>query len=119
MTKRDRENRLLYITKIMEYANAHGKILDILEGAAVADYIHRCETTLSRLACDACNCPKYDEVKQERTEKRVINYIADKIGCKARTQRDPRGACIRLYIKDDSTSLFFNSWDGETTVINW
>jgi hypothetical protein len=119
MTKQGRANRDRFISMLMSTATHHGKEIEYTQARNIADWLHRCETTLSRLAEDECNYPKYDEAKQERTEKRVEETIAETIGCKCYTQRDPRGYCIRLYLVNDQGMPWFNTWDGETSGCNW
>lgn len=119
MTKEQLKNKERFAMAIALYGDAHGHEMTLLEAYKHAEYIHRCEATLSRLAEDQCNYPVYDEAKQERTEKRVEKYIMENIGCKCHTQRDPRGFCVRLHLKDKSTDNFFNTWDGETSGCNW
>ena len=119
MTKQQLVNRDKFISRLMDTAAHHGKELHYLEAINFADWLHRCETTLSRLATDECETDKYDFKKQERTEKRVEEAIAERIGCKCYTQRDPRGFCIRLYLVNDQGMIWANSWDGETSGCNW
>lgn len=120
MTKTQIKNKERIAIAVTKYANAHNKPITLTEAYTIIEYLHRLETTLSRLAeTECCDLRFYDEAKQERTEKRAEKYIAEKIGCKCHTQRDPRGFCIRLYLKDKSTDLFFNTWDGETSGLNW
>lgn len=85
----------------------------------VADRLHKIETTLSRLAEEECEYEHYDSVKQESREKKALEIITKEIGCKAYTQRDPRGYCIRMYLVDDNGDPVYNSWDGETTGLAW
>ena len=100
-------------------AELNGHNLKWYEMEAVADRLHRIEATLSRLAEAQCNYPVYDEAKQERLEKLAIKIISDCIGCKAYTQRDPRGFCIRMYLIGEDGKKWFNVWDGETTGLSW
>lgn len=119
MTQQQLRNKDIFVSMCISTATHHGKELGYLEALDFANWLHRCETTLSRLAEDECNYPKYDEAKQERTEARVEKAIAERIGCKCYTQRDPRGYCIRLYLVDADGMRFTNSWDGETAACNW
>lgn len=119
MTAQERTNRSLVVRMMSATAKANGKDGDILKIYDFANRLHRLESTLSRLAEDACNYPVYDEAKQNRIEKLAERIIAEVIGCKCYTQRDPRGYCIRLYLQDEDGRPWFNSWDGETTGLNW
>ena len=100
-------------------AEANGNGCKWYEMEAIADRLHRIETTLGRLAEEQCNYPVYDEVKQGRLEKLALKIIRDTIGCKAYTQRDPRGYCIRMYLIDENGDKWYNVWDGETTGLAW
>lgn len=126
MTKQEMRNKESFVAAILAASQANGKELSYLEAVSAAEYIRRNETTLSRLAemeCDSYFYNRYwkDGVnpKQERTEERIEKYIRETIGCKVHTQRDPRGYCIRLYLKIPETNYFYNTWDGETSAINW
>lgn len=127
MTKYQFERRRQFTKAIATYANAHGKSdpkgneLTYLDMEYIADYLHRLEATLSRLAEYDCNgtITKAEEAKYERTGKRALQFVMDKIGCEGYINGDPRGMQIRLYIKDKSTDYFYNSFDGETTGIDW
>lgn len=126
MTKEQIKNKERFVSAILKTAEANGKDLDYLGAVAAAEYIHRNETTLSRLAdmeCDGYYYNRYwiDGVnpKQERAEARIEKYIRETIGCKVHTQRDPRGYCVRLYLKNEATGFFYNTWDGETSAANW
>ena len=83
-------------------AEANGNECKWYEMEAIADRLHRIETTLGRLAEEGCSYPVYDDVKQERLERLALKIIRDTIGCKAYTQRDPRGYCIRMYLIDEN-----------------
>lgn len=100
-------------------AESNGNDLKWYEMEAVADRLHRIETTLSRLAEEQCSFPEYDEAKQERLEKLALKIIDETIGCEAYTQRDPRGFCIRMKLIDYEGNKWFNTWDGETTGLAW
>ena len=126
MTKREIAAKQRFVSAILAYADAHGKELSYLDAIAAADYIHRNEATLSRLADMECDSYFHNlywkngvNPKQERTEKRIEKYIRETIGCDVHTQRDPRGYCIRLHLKCPETGYFYNTWDGETTATNW
>lgn len=126
MTKEQHKNKECFVSAIMAAVEANGKVLSYMDAIGAAEYIHRNETTLSRLAEMegseyAYNLYWKDGVnpKQERAEKRIKKYIRDVIGCKVYTQRDPRGYCIRLYLKCPETGFFYNTWDGETSATNW
>ena len=126
MTKNQIAAKQRFISAILAYADAHEKELSHMDAIAAADYIHRNQTTLSRLAEMECDYYFYNlywkngvNPKQERTEKRIEKYIRETIGCNVHTQRDPRGYCIRLYLKCPETGYFYNTWDGETTAANW
>ena len=126
MTKEQIKNKELFVSAILAAANANGKELSYIQAVGVAEYIHRNEATLSRLAEMECDGYFYNlywkdgvNPKQERTEQRIEKYIRETIGCKVHTQRDPRGYCIRLYLKMPETNNFYNTWDGETSAANW
>ena len=119
MTEQARKNRGLVVRFMSATATKNGKDGDIMKMYDLARRLHRLEATLSRLAEDACNYPVYDEAKQERLENLAERLITEAIGCKCYTQRDPRGYCIRLYLNDEDGRPWFNSWDGETTGLNW
>lgn len=126
MTKEQIRNKERFVSAILAAAEANGKELSYLEAIAAAEYIHRNETTLSRLAEMECDSFYYNyfwkdgvNPKQERAEKRIEKYIRETIGCKVHTQRDPRGYCVRLYLKCPETGYFYNTWDGETSAANW
>ena len=119
MTKQQLHNKDRFVSMLITTATHHGKEIGYLEAIDFANWLHRCEATLSRLAEDECNYPTYDEAKQERYENRVEKAIAEKIGCKCYTQRDPRGYCIRLYLVDSDGRKWFNTWDGETSGCDW
>ena len=126
MTKEQTKNKERFISAILAAARANGKELDYAGAVRAAEYIHRNETTLSRLAEMGCDSRFYNlywgngvNRKQERTEQRIEKYIRKTIGCNCYTQRDPRGYCVRLYLKMQETGNFYNSWDGETSAANW
>lgn len=119
MTKQQLENRDRFINKLISTAEHNGKELGYLAAIKFADWLHRNESTLNRLGIEQCNSNNYDAAKQERTEKRVEKAIAETIGCKCYTQRDPRGFAIRLYLVDDEGRKWFNGFDGETSGCNW
>lgn len=103
-------------------AKSNGKPDNWYDMLGFANRLHRLESTLSRLAEDAC-CSQYfnkaDEAKQERIEKLAEKLITETLGCKCYTQRDPRGFAIRMYLVDEDGRKWFNVWDGETTGLNW
>lgn len=103
------------------YATAELNGIDLKwhEMESVADRLHRIEATLSRLAEEQCSYPVYDEAKQERLENLALTIISESIGCKAYTQRDPRGFCIRMYLIGEDGKKWSNVWDGETTGLSW
>ena len=121
MTERERlrERKQMVVRFMCATAKQNGKPHDEKTMNALANRLHRLETTLSRLAEDECNYPVYDEAKQERIEKLAEKLITENIGCKCYTQRDPRGFAIRMYLVDEEGRKWFNSWDGETTGLNW
>lgn len=119
MTKRDREHKYRVIKAMCSTARAHGKNDDMLDMINFAERLHRLETTLHRLAEDECNYPVYDEAKQERIEKLAERLIKETLGCDCYTQRDPRGFCIRMYLVGDNGMKWVNTWDGETSGLDW
>ena len=75
---------------------------------------------LAAMATDGTYYKKYwINPEQEKYEKHIIEYIKNMIGCECYTQRDPRGLIIRLYLNTPENNYFYNSWDGETSGINW
>lgn len=119
MTKRNIKEKRAVIKAMIATAAANNKNSDFFEVLNLANRLHRLEATLNRLACDECNYPVYDSAKQERLEKLAEKLITEKIGCRCYTQRDPRGYCIRMFLIDEFGRPWFNSWDGETTGLNW
>ena len=126
MTKEQIRNKERFVFAILAAAEANGKELSYIGAIGAAEYIHRNEATLSRLAEMECDSLFYDlywkdgvNPKQERTEKRIEKFIRKTIGCEVHTQRDPRGYCVRLHIKYPETNYFYNTWDGETSAANW
>lgn len=119
MTQKQLRNKNMFVNLLMSTATHHGKELSYPEAIDFANWLHRCEATLSRLAEDQCNYPTYDEKKQVRYEARVEKAIAERVGCKCYTQRDPRGFTIRLYLVDADGRKWFNTLDGETSGCNW
>lgn len=119
MTKQQYAEKSAVIKHMIATATRNGKNFNTMVIYDLAARLHRLETTLNRLACDQCNYPEYDSAKQERIEKLAIKLITENLGCKCYTQRDPRGLCIRMYLVDDEGRPWFNSWDGETTGLNW
>lgn len=123
MTKQQWKNKDRFVSMLASTARFYGNEMDYFEAMDFANWLHRCEATLSRLAEYECgdegDYRKYDEAKQERYESRVEKAIAETIGCKCYTQRDPRGYCIRLYLVNDEGTPWSNTWDGETSGCNW
>ena len=119
MTNEQFRNKGLTVRMMYATAQQNGKNGTISDMIRTADRLHRIETTLSRLAEDECNYPVYDEAKQERLENLAKKIITDEIGCNSYTQRDPRGYCIRMYLHDEDGRRWANSWDGETSGLNW
>lgn len=120
MTKKDFARKMLVIKYMLSTAIYNGKKPE--NTMAIYDFaarLHRLESTLNRLACDECNYPVYDSQKQERIENLAIKIINEVLGCKAYTQRDPRGKCIHMFLVDENGRPWFNSWDGETTVLDY
>ena len=126
MTKKQKENRMIIAEKVMQFANAHGKEMDMVQALNVVDYIHRYETTLSRINEIECDEYWYKRLwkngvypKQERAEERIEKYVRETIGCEVETNRDPRGFAVKLKIKCSENNSFFNVWDGESTGMDW
>ena len=55
MTKQDARNKEMVTKAIMNYMNANGKDVTLLDAIKIAEYIHRAESTLSRLAEMECD----------------------------------------------------------------
>lgn len=126
MTKQQIKNKERFAKAILKTAQANGKKMTYPQALGAAEYIHRVEATLSRLAEMECDGYWYNVYwkngvypKQERAEARILKYIRENIGCNCFTQRDPRGFCVRLHLKNEATGYFCNTWDGETSGANW
>lgn len=123
MTKQQMMCKDRFVSMLRNTAEYYGKEMDYFEALDFANWLHRCEATLSRLAEYECgdenDYRKYDEAKQERYENRVEKAISEKIGCKCYTQRDARGYCIRLYLVNSEGMPWSNNWDCETAACNW
>lgn len=129
-TKADemRQRRTNVETAIQKYIKYYGKGRPYDEDTVqtIVRYLITQENRLCRIAEDECDENLYNKYwidgvnpEQERLEKLTVAYIEKHIGCKCYTQRDPRGMMIRLYLNKAKTGYFSNSWDGETTGINW
>lgn len=120
---RDEEKKLIMKMHVIDhmYATAvqNGKDTNYDKIVAVANRLHRLETTLQRLAVDESCFPTYDAAKQERLEKLAGKIITEEIGCDYFTQRDPRGYCIRMYLTDQFGREWCNTWDGKITGLAW
>lgn len=126
MTKQDRIRKDNVVRMMYHTAIRNGKQVDLLDMYRVAERLHRLETTLSRLAEEECDSYYYNRYwknginpNQERKEILAEKIIAEEIGCKCYTQRDPRGYTIRMYLVDSEGRPWFNQWDGETAALNW
>lgn len=125
MTKREREDKLRIAYRVKEaIKNASEKDVDIFNVINMLDYLHRQESTLTRLNEMVCSI-EMDEKTEIKVQKRIENaerraeqFLSD-YGIKISTQRDPRGCAVRLHLKDFTDDKYFNSWDGETTVLCW
>lgn len=120
-----------------EYANAYATLKPYGFTHADLAQLHRWEATLTRLSENQCNgwySPLkgyYDwdaeqsdrELAQaERIEKRVTRLVEDgrHPGVTVDFQGDPRGGAIRLLLPADAEGhRVYNSWDGESWVIDW
>lgn len=121
MTKaEERLNRKATICiNMYETAVRNNKNVSYSDICNLADRLHRMESTLTHLAEDECNYPKYDSAKQERIEKLAEKLITDNIGCECYTQRDPRGFCIRMkHLVDVDGNEWYNTW-GQDTGLDW
>lgn len=119
MTKEAHERKRRVVNAMCITAEKNGKNGNWYDMWALANRLHRLEATLSRLAEDECCSENYDKAKQEHIENLAEKLIRENIGCNCYTQRDPRGFCIRLYLVDEDGRKWFNTWDGETTGLNW
>lgn len=125
MTKREREDKLKIAFKTKEaIQKASGNDIDVFNVINILDYLHRQETTLTRLNEVVCSIEMNEETENkvqkriENAERRAKQALA-KYGIKITTQRDPRGNAVRLHLKELTDDKYFNSWDGETTVLCW
>lgn len=119
MTKADYRNMDTVIGKMCETARHNGKDAEFLGMYDFAKRLHRIETTLQRLAEDECCLPNYDEAKQERLEKLAVKLVRETLGCECDTNRDPRGFAIRMHLVNENGTKWCNTWDGETSGLNW
>ena len=92
----------------------------------ICRYLVTQEHKLNHIACMRDDAKYYKmywingiNPKQEHIEKLTLAYIEKHIGCKAYTQRDPRGIMIRLYLNIPETNYFHNNFDGETSGVTW
>lgn len=86
-----------------------------------ANRLHAVETSLHRLAEIECDhgLTRRQEMNQEKLERRAMKLARNGIGCKVEIGGDPRGCIIKLKLKKKYTKNFYNSWDGESTVMDW
>ena len=118
MRKADYENMKRVILAMMEARAGNGLgecKFEEMEG--VARRLHRIEATLKRLAtmfCDSRTFGAAERERQKRLEALVVEIVQGATGCVCHCEDDPRGACIRMHLPK-----FHNSWDGETTILNW
>ncbi len=120
-----------------EYANAYAALKPYGFTHAELAQLHRWEKTLTRLSENQCNgwpawvngqlVYDWDEdqsakelAQAERIEKRVTRLVESHPGVTVDFQGDPRGGAIRLHLPADADGhKQYNSWDGESWVIDW
>lgn len=120
--KEEQDRRASKITIInMMRATASHNGNPVTDFEALANRLHRLETTLGRLAEIGCcrDMSAFEEAKQERLENLAERLVRENLGCDCYTQRDPRGYAIRMYLTDEEGNKWFNMWDGETTGLAW
>ncbi len=101
--------------------------------------LHRAETTLTRLNENECNgWPtwrngqmvydwneaqyKKEAAQAERIAQRIARLVADTSGGRVTVEfgGDPRGCAIHLHLPADADGhKVYNSWDGESWVLDW
>lgn len=118
MRKADYENKNRVILAMMRARTGNGLgECSYEEMEMVARRLHRIETTLNRLATMRCDSPSFgaaERERQKRLEVLAVEIVLGATGCFCHCEDDPRGACIRMHLPK-----FHNSWDGETTILNW
>jgi hypothetical protein len=123
--------------KSIEYANTYEVLKPHGFTHADLDTLHRAESTLNRLNEEECNGwpvmhndgrVYYDwdqkradanKVKSDRIEARVTRLV-ESHGLTVSFGGDPRGCAIRILLPaDENGRRRYNSWDGESWVIDW
>lgn len=126
MTKENKQNYDGFNKALTLFLESAGKDSSIENVKRISRYLATRERQLSRLATMECDGKFYNKYwkngvnpEQEHLEALTLKFIATNIGCKAYTQRDPRGMQVRLYLKTPETHYYFNNFDGETSGVNW
>ena len=115
-TKQQRIERTNTLLKFLGIVSQKNLPLTQAQVSNDLDWLHRQETTLHRLAEDACNYGL--SPSQEKKEARIENKVTDLLslyGITVKFNGDPRGGAIRMLLPDHSS----NGWDGETWGIYW
>lgn len=118
MTKKDliNQNQVVHAMMCAAAENNRGPVF-YEEMLKVAKRLHRIETTLRRLAIMQCSDRRFGQAEKarfQRLEALALRIFHEATGCDCHCQNDPRGAIIRMHLPK-----FYNSWDGETTILNW
>ena len=91
----------------------------VKDSAAMSEILfklHRYETILHRLAEDACERElTASEIRREENTEDQVNALAALLGFTVEFKSDPRGCAIRFILP----SKIYNSWDGESWVLDW
>jgi len=117
MNKKQQEDYNSTFRRFMEDSQ---NIFDTSEMTDILNKLHRYETSLHTIAEIWCQ-ENISDSEIKRIEKREtsienkVKEIAEHLGFKVKFQNDPRGMSIRFILP----SGYYNSWDGETWVIDW
>jgi len=119
MTNESRKNYEYVVKCLRATAKANGK--PEYDFFGLAKRLHRLDTTIGRLNCDACNYELSEEQSQnrERKSKLARDLLREYVGCNSYINYDPRGYAIRMYLVDEDGRKAFNQFDGETVALNW
>lgn len=126
MTKQDLRNKEIFKQHLATIMRLNKKPCSEEILNKICKYLVTQEHKLNHIACMRDDETYYKmfwkngiNSKQEHLEKLTLAYIEKYIGCKAYTQRDPRGMMIRLYLNIPETNYFHNNFDGETSGVSW
>ena len=120
-TKKVPKEREAFEKALMKYISHHKHPVPPVYIYRITRYLTMREKQLLFYATLKTNakCNEITKEYYENIERQTLNYIKKNIGCKCEIQDDPRGMQIRLYLKEKSTDLFFNNFDGESSGVNW